>query len=137
MDAQTHPNLKIVEQLDPANLAGATDILHPEVIFHYFNPELPDLQGDYVGPQGMGEFFQRLHGMTAGTFRVEPQSATPVGDELVVVTTINSLTLNGESMRFHVVLVWRIVEGRITEIWDVPSIYTRIPASAASSFSAG
>ena len=132
MYAQEHPNVSIIQQLDPANLAAAKDILHPQVIWHYYNPELPELQGDYAGPEGIGQFFERLHGMTADSFRVEPQSATPVGDELVVMHTVNSLILNGEAMRFDVVLVWRIVEGRITEIWDIPSIYASKIATAAS-----
>ena len=47
-----------------------------------------------------------------------------VGDELVVVQTRNSLTLEGQPITIDVVVVWRIVDGRITEVWDIPSAYT-------------
>ena len=50
---------------------------------------------------------------------IEPVSAVPVGKELVVVQSRNSLTLDHQSVTIDVVVVWRIVEGRIVEVWDI------------------
>ena len=49
-----------------------------------------------------------------------------VGDELVIVQTCNRLALEafeGDTIETNVIVVWRIVNGKIAEGWDIPSIY--------------
>lgn len=121
---EEHPNVSLMKHLDPANLAGCTELFADNVVFHYFNPNLPELQGDYVGLAGIRRFFAAIHAQSAGTFKVEPVSITPAGDELVVVRTKNTLTLKNRPIAIDVVVVWRIVDGRIAEVWDIPSAYT-------------
>ncbi len=83
------------------------------------------MQGDYVGLSGLQDFFARLAKMTDGTFKVNPVSFTPIGDELVVLHSKNTMTSFGRQVEIDVVVVWRIVEGRIAEVWDiVPSVHT-------------
>ena len=119
-----HPNISLIKSLNPQNLASASDVFADDVVFHYFNPKLPNLQGDYVGLRGIAEFFDALGAQSHGTFKVDPRSVTAVGDELVVVQTRNTLTLDGEPIAIDVVVVWRIVDGRVAEVWDIPSAYT-------------
>ena len=52
---------------------------------------------------------------------------TAVGDELVVTHTKNRMTLQGRPIATDVVVVWRIVDGRIAEVWDIPSVHTAPP----------
>ena len=118
-----HPNVALIERLDLHDIAAAGDIFAEDVVFHYFNPRLPEIHGDYVGRTGIRNFFEKIGETTKGTFRVEPISLTPVGDELVVTHTQNSLTFEGQPITTDVVVVWRIVEGRIAEVWDIPSVY--------------
>lgn len=120
-----HPNLLLLQQLDPRDLTARPELFSPDVVFHYFNPHLPKLAGDHVGLAGLHAFFKQLGVLSEGSFEVEPVAATPVGDELVVTQTRNSLTLHSQPLTIDVVVVWRIVDGRITEIWDIPSAYTR------------
>ncbi len=122
--ASEHPNVALISQLDPANLTAAPHLFADDVVFHYFNPNLPDLQGDYTGIDGIRDFFERIGALSEGTFRVHPVAATAAGDELVVVRTQNSLTFGGEAIKIDVVVVWRIVNGRVTEVWDIPSAFT-------------
>jgi len=122
--AQEHPNISLIKRLNPLDMASAIDLFADDVVFHYFNPKLPDLQGDYVGPAGIRQFFDAIGALSQGTFNVEPRAVTPVGDELVVVQTRNTMTFEGEPIAIDVMVVWRIVEGRITEVWDIPSAYT-------------
>ena len=103
------------EQIDP-------EIWSDNVVWHFINPNLPDLEGDYQGVEGVKEFFTKLMGLSKGTFKVNPVSISPAGDELVVVHTVNTLTLESQSIKTNVVVVWRIVEGKIAEVWDIPSI---------------
>ncbi len=80
-------------------------------MFHYINPRLPDLQGDYVGINGIRSFYEKLGAVTAGTFQVEPISIAAMGDELVVMHKKNRLSVQGQLIETDVVLVWRIVYG--------------------------
>ncbi|MEO1223305.1 MAG: nuclear transport factor 2 family protein [Pseudomonadota bacterium] len=122
--SDTHPNVALIEQLDIHDIAASKDVFAEDAVFRYFNPLLPDLQGDYVGLAGIRDFFQKIGALSEGTFRIEPVSATAVGDELVVVHTRNSLTFDNQPITMDVVVVWRILNGRVTEVWDIPSVYT-------------
>jgi ketosteroid isomerase-like protein len=122
--AEEHPNLLLFKGMKPGNLADATELFAPDAVFHYINPRLPDIQGDYVGMDGIRSFFEKIGAVTAGTFRAEPISITAMGDELVVMHNKNRLNLQGQSIVTDVVLVWRIVDGRVVEVWDIPSVHT-------------
>lgn len=122
--SDTHPNVALIERLDIHDIAASKDVFAEDAVFRYFNPLLPDLQGDYVGLADIRDFFQKIGALSEGTFRIEPVSATAVGNELVVVHTRNSLTFDNQPITMDVVVVWRIVNGRVTEVWDIPSVYT-------------
>lgn len=119
-----HPNVGLLMRFDPADPSGAFDVFAEDVVWHFFNPLLPDVQGDYVGVDGVRSFLETMRTLTNGTFSVEPVSMTPCGDELVVVQTRNRLTLGDRSIETDVVTVWRMVDGRVTEVWDIPSVHT-------------
>lgn len=118
-----HPNLDLLSRIDHANIAASADIFAEDVVWRFFNPKLPEVQGDYVGLAGVQTFFEKLMARTEGTFEIHPVSATPVGDELVVVTTKNRLTLDNAKIETDVVVVWRFVGGKVVEVWDIPSVY--------------
>ncbi len=119
-----HPNVALIERLDIHDIAASKDVFAEDAVFRYFNPLLPDLQGDYVGLTGIRDFFQKIGALSEGSFRIEPVSAEAVGNELVVVHTRNSLTFDNQPITMDVVVIWRIVNGRITEVWDIPSVFT-------------
>ena len=114
-----HPALAVLEHLDTSNMAASAHLFAEDAVWHYSNPNLPDLNGDYVGPAGIGTFFAKLAEKSQGTFKIEPVSATPVGPELVVVQSRNTLTLDAQIITVDVVVIWRVVEGRIQEVWDI------------------
>ena len=114
-----HPNIQLLNRLDLHDLASAKDLFAEDVVWHYFNPNLPEVQGDYVGLGGIRDFFQKIGGKTRGTFKVEPVSATAVGDELVVVHARDTLSFEGRPITLDVVVVWRFAGGRIVEVWDI------------------
>ena len=116
---EDHPNVALLKRLDPRDMAASTDLFAEDAVLHYFNPNLPELQGDHVGPDGIRAFFESLAELSRGTFRIEPVSATPVGNELVVVQSRNSLTMGERTVTVDVVVVWRFVDGLIVEIWDI------------------
>ena len=120
---EEHPNIALLKRVDPAKIAGSANVFAEDVIFHYFKPRLPDLQADYVGLTGLQAFFEKIGNLTKGTFKINSVSATTAGDELVVVHSKNTMTLKGEKIETDVVVVWRCVNGRITEVWDIPSVH--------------
>ena len=119
---ENHPNLALLKKLDLRDLEKSAELFSDDVIWHYFNPHLPELQGDYVGLRGIQSFFKKVGTLSNGTFHVEPISGVAVGGELVVVQTRNTLLIDGQHISLDVVLVWRIVDGQITEVWDIVPI---------------
>ena len=118
-----HPNITLLKRIDLSDIAGSTDVFAEDVVFHYFNPVLPDIQGDYVGLAELQGFFGKLASLTHGTFKVNPVSTTLAGDELVVVHSKNTMILEDQQIETDVVVVWRFVDGRIAEVWDIPSVH--------------
>ena len=114
-----HPALAVLQQLDTSNITSSARLFAEDAVWHYSNPNLPDLNGDYVGPAGISTFFAKLAEKSQGTFQIEPVSATPVGPELVVVQSRNTLTLEAQIITVDIVVVWRVAEGRIREVWDI------------------
>lgn len=122
---QEHPNISVLKKFNPTNIAGAKDILAKDAVFHFFNPKLPEVQGDYIGLKGFKTFFKKMAGLTEGTFKVNPISISAMGDELVVVHSKNTMAFEDEQVETDAVVVWRIVGGKILEVWDIPSVYTK------------
>lgn len=80
-----HPNIAVLKRFDPANVAETVDVFAEEVIWHYYNPRLPDLHENYVGRAGIQTFFEKLRLLAGSAFKVSIVSVTAVGDELLVV----------------------------------------------------
>ncbi|MET7029927.1 nuclear transport factor 2 family protein [Sediminicola luteus] len=119
-----HPNVAVLQQFNPNNISASINIIAEDIIFHYYNPMLPDMHGDYLGKEGFMEFFGKIAGQTKGTFKVTPLSITPMGNELVVTHVKDSMTLDGQQLVIDAVVVWRILDGKIKEAWDIPAVYT-------------
>lgn len=118
-----HPNIAVFKRFDPANVAETVDVFSEDVIWHYYNPRLPDLHGDYIGRAGIQTFFEKLSVLAGSAFKVSIVSVSAVGDELLVVHRKQVMDLEGHHIESDVVVVWRIVDGRIAEVWDIPSIH--------------
>lgn len=121
---EEHPNITILKRFNPANVETISAVLAEDAVFHFFNPKLPDIQGDYKGFNGFKMFFEKMAKRTNGAFGVNPISATPVGDELVVVHSRNTINFENQLLEIDAVIVWRIVDGKIKEVWDIPAVYT-------------
>lgn len=122
--SETHSNIELLQRFDPSDPATFATAFSEDAVFHFFNPLLPGIAGDYRGPDGIRAFFEAMAEKTAGTFKVNVVDTRAVGDELVVVQTRNEMVLDGKPVATDVVVVWRMVGGKIVEVWDIPSIYT-------------
>ena len=103
---------------------------HPfaeDFVFHFINPQLPDLAGDYHGFDGIASLFERLGALSETGFRSIPHSLTPCGDELLVAFATNTVGFDGRLIDVDAVVVWRVFGGRIQEAWDIPAVNTVRP----------
>jgi len=121
---EDHPNLALLSKLDLRDLNASAALFSDDFVWHFFNPNLPDVEGDYIGVDGLKKFFAIIAGKTGGTFKVEPISTMPFGEELVVVHARDTMELEDNSIVVDVAVVWRIVDGKFAEAWDIPSAFT-------------
>jgi len=122
--SKEHPNITLLSKISILDVDASSHLFSEDFVWHYFNPNLPDVQGDYVGIEGLKNFLKSLAVKTNGTFEVSMVSAMPIGEELVVVHVRNTMKFEGNSIAIDAVVVWRIVSGRIAEAWDIPSAFT-------------
>ena len=121
---EEHPNLALLSKLDIRDLDASAELFSDEFVWHYFNPNLPDVEGDFTGVEGLRKFFEIIAGKTGGTFKVEPISVVNFGEELAVVHARDPMVFKDKPIALDVAVVWRIVEGKIAEGWDIPSAFT-------------
>ena len=97
--ADKHPNIALLERLDLRDLSASKDLCSEDFVWHFFNPELPEVQGDYSGLEGLGSFFRTMHGKTGGSFQVHPVSIQAIGNELVVTHVKDTMVLFQTSVK--------------------------------------
>ena len=110
----------------PDRLGEVRDRFADDFEWHYFNKELPEINKTYKGFDGLISFFDDLAGLTGGTFRVSVKEAYPIGSEFVVVHACPAMTIGGMSLETDAAVVWRFVDGKIAEAWDIPGIHSAI-----------
>ena len=120
---EMHPNIALLAALNLRDLDASAELFSDDFVWHYFNPNLPDLEGDFAGVEGLKRFFGTLAGNTKGTFKVEPISATPIGNEFVVVHVRDTMEHEGDPISLDAVVVWRIIGGKLAEAWDIPATH--------------
>jgi len=116
-------NISLLQKIDIRNLDSCADIFADNFVFHYYNPKLTELEGDYHGVEELKSFFAKLVEISNDCFNVSVIDTKPIGDELVVIQTCNRISIEGKTMEFDVVVVWRFVDGKISEAWDIPSVF--------------
>lgn len=119
-----HPNINVLKKLDLTNIMTNGEVLAEDFVWHYINPELKELEGDYLGLSGLTDFFNKLAGRTNGSFKVNPISTIPLGDHLVVTLVKDTMLLENRPIEIEAVVVWCIANGKIKEAWDIPVVHT-------------
>ena len=127
MTETIHANLALLKKLDFQKLEACRPVIAESFVWHYYNSQLPELQGDYHGAEGLIEFFTRLAKRSNGSFQRTVVDARPAGDELVVVQVCNQLLVDGNHFEVDAVVIWRCVGGKIAEAWDIPAVNTVRP----------
>lgn len=120
---QAHPRFAVLGrffELIAGRTTDAAGLFLENFVWHYSNPHLPELEGDYAGPEGLRAFFTKLGARMKGTFRLDHQpKVLYVGEELVAFHLHHVMEKDGEPLEADAVVVFRILEGRIAEAWDI------------------
>ena len=124
MTETTHPNLSLLMKLDIKNLDACRNLFADNFVWHYFNPRLPELEGDHYGIEGLKSFFAKLGERSSGSFQVNVIDTRPVGDEFIVTQVCDQMDLDGNAMEIDAIVIWRMVNSKIAEAWDIPAINT-------------
>jgi ketosteroid isomerase-like protein len=119
-----HPNLSVLKNLNLQDLDACKDVFAENFVWHYINPQLPELDGDYRGVEGLKQFFARLGDTTGDSFREHHVDTRTAGDELVISQVRNCMILGKRTIEVDAVVVWRIVDSKIAEAWDIPATNT-------------
>lgn len=127
--------MKTLAQFDVRDIDRCATLVTEDFVWHFVNPERPDLAGAYPGISGLKDFFARLMDMSDESFEVVPVNAWPIGDELVIAQTANRFDTKEGRREFDVATVWRFRDGKVCEVWDIPSVYAAriIPAAQKGS----
>ena len=83
--------MSVLAKLNLEDLALYGEVLAESFIGHCFGPGLPELEGDYLGIDGLKSFFARLSEINCSRFQPKLIDARPVGDELIVIQVCNQL----------------------------------------------
>lgn len=119
---------RAASQIESGFTGPDDSVFADDFTFHYFNAQLPELEGDYEGLDGVRGFFERLQTHSGGTFSVQGHSLTPFGDELVAAYATISLTIDEARLELDALLVWRAFGDQVHEAWDIPAVNTvRLP----------
>ena len=125
-------NVSLVKQLPaliPDRLEEAREHFSDDFVWHYVNPDLSQIHGDYSGLVGLNTFFQKLGELTNNTFYVLIVQASAIGHEFVVAHACPSMTMDGNAFETDAVVVWRMVDQRFQEAWDIPGLNSLRPQS--------
>jgi predicted SnoaL-like aldol condensation-catalyzing enzyme len=124
MTETVHANMSVLAKLNFQDLDVCRDLFADNFVWHYFNPRLPELEGDHLGIEGLKSFFAKLNERSKSSFQRKLIDARPVGDELVITQVCNRMDLDGNTIEVDAVVIWRIVDSKISEAWDIPAVNT-------------
>src|SRR5262249_35521072 len=101
------------------DLSSIPEVMSPDVVWRFFG-DLDGIPSEHRGLDDVAtEFWAKLFEISDGAFAVSPVALMAVGDQLVSAHL--KVTVDKNSPPLDVAAVYRVEDGYITEVWDVPS----------------
>ena len=117
MAATPSENVAVVRQA----LDSAGDAIAENVVWHFLSP-VPELAAKYVGrDQVTIDWPTMLDEVTGGTFSKRIVDVWPIGSDLVVAHLEVAMSVEGVDHAGSAVTVCRVADGRVVEVFDIPS----------------
>jgi hypothetical protein len=99
-----------------------TSVIADDFVWHYVNPQLPDLTGDYAGIMGLKSLFENLQTISGRTFSSASLETLAVGHEFVTERLQLVLSLGDVQIETDSIVVMKVAGGQVHEGWDIPSV---------------
>ncbi len=99
-----------------------TGVIADDFVWHYVNPQLPDLTGDYQGVAGLRSLFSNLQTISGTTFSSTSLETLAIGHEYVTERLQLMLSLGDVQIETDSIVVMKVAGGQIHEGWDIPSV---------------
>ena len=113
-----HPNLERAragyEAFAAGDLAAVSDLLSDDIVWHSGGNNI--LTGDYEGKEAVLGYFGLLMQESGGTFTNDIHDMLANDEHGVALVTV-AATRGGKSLEDHVVHVFHMREGKMTEFW--------------------
>jgi len=122
-DTNLHPNVLLLTKLDINDKTQMRSKFSKNIVWRFFNPKIRNIDGDYHGVGGVVKLFELLDIITRGAFEYTPIKTIAVGNELVMMHVKNRISSGTNPIELNTVLVWRIVNEKIAEVWNIPTVY--------------
>jgi ketosteroid isomerase-like protein len=118
-----HPNEDLLREGYAAFGRGDLDALQnqffaPDITWHY--PGKSPFAGDYHGTGEVAAWLVRTFEVSGGTIRVELNDVVANDDVAVALTTVRAQR-EGRELSDDAVQVFRIRDGKATEVWTYPA----------------
>lgn len=118
-----HPNEDLLREGYAAFGRGDLDALQdqffaPDITWHY--PGKSPFAGDYHGTGEVVGWLVRTFEVSGGTVRVDLNAVVANDDLAVALTTVNAQR-DGKAITDDTVQVFRIRDGKATEVWSYPA----------------
>jgi uncharacterized protein len=118
-----HPNEDLLREGYAAFGRGDLDALQdqffaPDISWHY--PGKSPFSGDYHGVSEVVGWLVRTFEVSGGTIRVELNNVVASDDLAVALTTV-SAQRDGKALLDDTVQVFRVRDGKATEVWTYPT----------------
>ena len=116
-----HPNEELVRTAYDAFGRGDMEALFAafadDITFHV--PGRTPVSGDHRGKEQLSVFFQKVGEVSAGTIHLDVHDVVASDQHAVGLATISGQP-KGSPLSYHVVHVWHVRDGKLTEMWEHP-----------------
>lgn len=97
------------------DMAALAATFSPDAVWH--QPGSNQVSGDHIGPDAILAHLGRFMELSGGTFTLETESATESGDLVSATVRFRAQRPGETDLDQHGVDVFRVVDGRIAEVW--------------------
>ena len=116
-----HPNEELVRSTYASFGRGDMDALFSnftdDIAFHI--PGRTPLSGDHRGKEQLTAFFQKVGERSAGTVHLEVHDVASSDSHVIGLANISGEP-KGQPLSYHVVHVWHVRDGKLSEMWEHP-----------------
>lgn len=114
------------------SVQAVLDLLAEDIVWHV--PGTSPIAGDHRGREGVAAYFEHRRELASATMVMHPGPLLADGDAVVQLVD-GTAELGGRQVEWRTAGVYRIEDGRVSEVWLVPldlAVFDRLWSSGAA-----